>query len=158
MKKQFAVILVALVACGSGAPGWSQENQPRGPEITASQDGLANGFDAPPLSARLRAYWWWLNGNVDKAAITKDLEWMKKIGMGGGLIFDAGGPAGPTPTGPTFASPQWRDLFVHAVKEAHRLGLALSLSPQSGWNLGGPVVTPEDAALQSSCRVRRRRR
>ena len=83
---------------------------------------------------------------MDKAAITKDLEWMEKIGMGGGLIFDAGGAAGATPTGPVFNSPLWRELFKHAVQEADRLGLELTLSPQSGWNLGGPPVKPEQAA------------
>ena len=111
----------------------------------AANDDLAAAFDAPPLAARTRCFWWWLNGNVDKAAITKDLEWMKSIGMGGGLIFDAGQGAGPTPTGPMFGSPEWRELFVHAVKEAARLGLELGLSPQSGWNLGGPGVTPEQS-------------
>ncbi len=112
---------------------------------TAAEDDLAASFDSPPLAARTRCFWWWLNGNVDKAAITKDLEWMKSIGMGGGLIFDAGQGAGPTPTGPMFGSPEWTELFVHAVKEAARLGLELSLSPQSGWNLGGPSVTPEQS-------------
>ena len=106
-------------------------------------DSLAAGFSQPPLQARARAYWWWLNGNVNQAAITKDLEWMKKTGMGGGLIFDAGGPAGSVPAGPLFGSPAWVELFKHAVKEADRLGLELSLSPQSGWNLGGPSVKPE---------------
>ena len=52
---------------------------------------LEQQFANPPTQARLRAYWWWLNGNVTKEAITKDLEWMKPIGMGGGLVFDAGG-------------------------------------------------------------------
>ncbi|MEY3896320.1 MAG: hypothetical protein RLZZ214_1840 [Verrucomicrobiota bacterium] len=113
-----------------------------------ANDDLASAFDSPPLAARTRCFWWWLNGNVDQAAITKDLEWMKSVGMGGGLIFDGGGAAGPTPTGPLFGSPAWRELFVHAVKEADRLGLELSLIPQSGWNLGGPDVT-----LEQSCKV-----
>ena len=113
-----------------------------------AEDDLATAFDSPPLAARTRCFWWWLNGNVDKAAITKDLEWMKSVGMGGGLIYDGGGAAGPTPIGPMFGSPEWRELFVHAVKEAERLGLELSVSPQSGWNLGGPDVT-----LEQSCKV-----
>ena len=32
------------------------------------------------------------------------------------------------------------------VSEAERVGLELSLNIQSGWNLGGPIVTPERAA------------
>ena len=35
---------------------------------------LDNGWTNPPNSARLRAYWWWLNGNVTKESITRDLE------------------------------------------------------------------------------------
>ena len=113
-------------------------------------DTLEDGWTNPPIDARLRAYWWWLNGNVDKAAITKDLEWMKSIGMGGGLIFDAGGATqgghAPVPAGPLYGSPEWRELFKHALKEADRLGLELTLSAQSGWNLGGPCVRPEDSS------------
>ncbi len=113
---------------------------------TIGQTNLEKGFANPPLSARTRAYWWWLNGNVTKEAITKDLEWMKKTGMGGSLIFDAGEPAGPVPVGPMFGSKEWRELFKHAIKEADRLGLELTLSAQSGWNLGGPTVTADEAS------------
>jgi len=115
-----------------------------------AQDPLAGGWSNPPVQARLRAYWWWLNGNVTKEAITRDLEWMKTIGMGGGLIFDAGGATqgghAQVPQGPVFGSPEWRELFKHTLKEADRLGLEMGLSIQSGWNLGGPLVTPEKAA------------
>lgn len=114
------------------------------------QDPLVDGWNNPPVQARLRAYWWWLNGNVTKEAITKDLEWMKQIGMGGGLVFDAGGATqgghDPVPLGPLFGGPEWRELFKHTLKEADRLGLEIGLNLQSGWNLGGPLVTPERAA------------
>ena len=128
--------LLALALVGA-APLYSSAH------AAETSDALVAGFDAPPRNARLRAYWWWLNSNVNKAAITRDLEWMHKIGMGGGLLFDAGGPAGPTPCGPLYGSPQWRELFRHALHEADRLGLELTLNPQSGWNLGGPGVTPD---------------
>lgn len=95
-------------------------------------------------------FWWWLNGNVTEASITRDLEAMKNKGFRGALIFDAGGAEqqgnGQVPAGPLFGSPEWTKLFKHAVNEASRLGLELSLSIQSGWNLGGPDVTPQEAA------------
>ena len=119
-------------------------------QANGSGNALDEAFQNPPFQARLRAYWWWLNGNVTKEAITKDLEWMKQIGMGGGLVFDAGGATqgghASVPTGPLFGSPEWRALFTHALKEADRLGLELGLNIQSGWNLGGPMVTPDKAA------------
>jgi hypothetical protein len=117
------------------------------PFCRASQ--LESGFIDPPRDARLRAYWWWLNGNVTKAAITRDLEQMKAKGFGGALICDAGGAAqdgnAPVPHGPTFFTAQWRELYKHALREADRLGLEMSLNIQSGWNLGGPMIKPEDA-------------
>lgn len=47
----------------------------------------------------------------------------------------------PAHAGPAFDSAESTKLFVHACKEAKRLDLELSLNIQSGWNLGGPVVT-----------------
>jgi len=111
---------------------------------------LETGWENPPNEARLRAYWWWLNGNVTKQSITHDLEEMKAKGFGGAVIIDAGGAAqegnANVPHGPTFFTPAWRELYKHALREAGRLGLEMSLNIQSGWNLGGPIVTPEDAA------------
>ncbi|MFW6162575.1 MAG: glycosyl hydrolase, partial [Planctomycetota bacterium] len=114
---------------------------------------LAESFRDPPPEARLRCYWWWLNSHVTAEAITRDLEEMKDKGLGGAMIFDAGGATHrgnkPVPAGPTFLSDPWRALFRHAVQEADRLGLVLSLNIQSGWNLGGPSVTPKEAAKKA---------
>src|SRR5580658_1890647 len=111
---------------------------------------LEDVWNNPPTESRLRAYWWWLNGNVTKQSITLDLEQMKAKGFGGAVIVDANGSSqegnAPAPHGPTFFSPAWRELYKHTLREAHRLGLEISLNIQSGWNLGGPMVTPEDAA------------
>ncbi len=116
-----------------------------------AESTLETGWENPPNEARLRAYWWWLNGNVTKASITHDLEQMKAKGFGGAVIFDANGAAqegnDPVPHGPAFFTPEWRELYKHTLREASRLGLEISLNIQSGWNLGGPpdVVSQEDA-------------
>src|ERR1035437_2305630 len=140
-----------LVAAGAVILGvLAQTGIPGGCAGAAQADELEQGFTNPPNSARLRAYWWWLNGNVTKAAITRDLEEMKAKGFGGAVLFDANGATqdnnAPVPHGPTFFSPEWRELYKHTLREAGRLGLEISLNIQSGWNLGGPVVTKEDAA------------
>ena len=115
-----------------------------------AESSLEEGFVQPPQSSGVRCFWWWLNGNVCKEAITRDLEEMKAKGFSGALIFDAGGAEQrgnrQVPAGPMYMSDEWRELFKFAVAEAGRLGLELSLSIQSGWNLGGPVVTPEYAS------------
>lgn len=115
----------------------------------AQSDTLAANFKSPPQQYGIRCWWWWLNGNVTKETITRDLVEMKAKGFSGACIFDAGGQNqqgnSDVPEGPMFGTPRWRELFVHAVHEANRLGLVLSLSIQSGWNLGGPDVIPEEA-------------
>ena len=117
---------------------------------TLSLAELRAGFATPPEPARLRCYWWWLNGNTDKATITNDLEQMKAKGFGGALLVDAGGASQEGNLaildGPTFGSREWVDLFTHALREADRLGLEITLNITSGWNLGGPDVTPEQAS------------
>lgn len=108
---------------------------------------VEKGFVNPPAEARLRCYWWWLNSMATKESITRDLEQMKAKGYGGASIVDAGSSnyavAYKTKAGPVFMSPAWMELYKHAVKEAQRLGIELSVNVQSGWNPGGPTITPE---------------
>ena len=111
---------------------------------------LEKGFTTPPREARPDVLWWWLNSFVTKEGITRDLEAMKQKGIGGALIFDASpvdrwqdARTRQVPVGPAFMSPEWRVCFRHAVKEADRLGIELGVSITSGFNAGGPWVTPE---------------
>jgi hypothetical protein len=113
-------------------------------------DALLDGFLHPPPEARLRCYWWWLNGNTNETTITHDLEEMRAKGYGGALLVDADGSGQrdnrQVSAGPMFGTPRWRQMYRHALKEANRLGLEISLNVVSGWNLGGPMVTPERGA------------
>jgi len=100
-------------------------------------DTLEAGFQSPPVSAKPQTWWHWMNGNVTKEGITADLEAMKQIGLGGAEIFnpDCGIPPGPV----KFNSPEWHEMFRHAVREANRLGLQLEAHNCAGWSSsGGP--------------------
>ncbi|MCK4993000.1 MAG: glycoside hydrolase, partial [Bacteroidales bacterium] len=109
-------------------------------------------FKTPDTDYGVNCWWWWLNGNVNKAAITKDLEAMKSRNFHGAMIFDAGGHNQrgnkDIPKGPLYGSDEWNELFVFALDEAKRLGLQMGFNIQSGWNLGGPRVTPQYTAKQ----------
>ena len=139
----FVVLAVLLVSCSKSANVRNGEALPV---------GLRQGFTEPPRDAGVSCFWWWLNGNVTKEAITRDLEAMKAKGFSGAMIFDAGGANqggnSQVPAGPLYGSDEWRELYKHALKEGRRLGLNIGLSIQSGWNLGGPNVTPDFGAKQ----------
>jgi len=113
---------------------------------------LDEGFRNPPREAGVRCWWWWLNSNVTKEAITRDLQAMHDKGFSGAMIFDANGSGHRSnvnvPNGPMYASDEWAELYLHALNEAKRLDLKIGLSIQSGWNLGGPGVTLDDKAKQ----------
>ena len=118
------------------------------PDISqTAMDDLAKGFTQPPNAAKPRVYWWWLMSLVSKEGITRDLEEMQAKGVGGVLVFDASGWAGQMPIGvATFMSPGWRENFKHALREADRLGLEVSVNLCSGWDAGGPWITPAQAS------------
>src|SRR5690606_8052433 len=95
-----------------------------------SYNNLNAGFQNPPPESRLRCYWWWLNGMATKESITRDLEEMKAKGYGGASIVDAGSScydvAHKTKAGTVFMSPEWMELYQHAVKEADQIGIEIS--------------------------------
>ena len=103
---------------------------------------LKKEFVSPPDSARMWVWWFWLGDKVDRASITADLEAMKAQGIGGVTVYSISGP-GVSGKGPNYMSPEWRAMFKHTVQEAERLGLGVSAILCSGWNAGGPWITPE---------------
>ena len=114
--------------------------------LAVAHDALGENFLRPPDEAKPRVYWWWLNNLVSQQGITRDLEQFKAKGIGGVLLFNAGAPAGAMPSGPDFMSPAWREMVKHALAEAARLGLEVSINLCSGWDAGGPWITDETAS------------
>ena len=110
-------------------------------------DLLEKGFVNPPDAAKPRVWWHWTGGNITKEGITKDLEWMKRVGIGGAQMADIGYGSGQTIENKIeFFTPGWLDALRHAAAESDRLGLELSIFSSSGWSLtGGPWVKPEQA-------------
>ncbi len=101
---------------------------------------------APADGARMWTWWFWLADKVDRASITADLEALKAQGVGGVTVYSIAGPQVDTSNrGPDFMSPAWRELFRHTVDEAERLNMSVHMLHCSGWDAGGPWITPETA-------------
>jgi len=145
MNNRYLIIILFLL---STIYSRSQSDYSLAPITKINTEELVEKFKNPPGEAGMSSYWWWLNGVATKESITSDLEEMKAKGYGSASLIDAGGfnEVSVKPgKGPLFLSPEWMELFRHAVTEADRLGISLAVNVSSGWNPGGPYITPEYA-------------
>jgi alpha-L-rhamnosidase len=105
------------------------------------------GFADPPDEARPRAWWHWMDGNVDPEGIRLDLEWLHEVGVRGVQMFDGGmGTPLVVPRKVPFGSAEWQEALRLASRTARRLGLEFAVATSPGWSAaGGPWVRPTDA-------------
>lgn len=107
-------------------------------------DELRLAFQSPPETAKPGVYWYFMDGNLSKEEMTKDLESMVAVGINHVIFLEVGigVPRGPV----DFMSDEWQQLFVHAVREAERLGMRILMGAGPGWcGSGGPWVKPEQS-------------
>jgi hypothetical protein len=136
MRSVRAAVTAALLVMASGMPVAHPE----------TADSLRAGFADPPNGARPRVWWHWMNGNVTKDGIAKDLAWMQSVGIGGLQNFDAN-LATPQVVDKrlVYMTPEWKDAFRFAVGLAQEKGLEFAIAASPGWSeTGGPWVKPED--------------
>lgn len=111
-----------------------------------SQSSLFQQFQNPPNAAKPRVWWHWMNGNVTKEGIQKDLDWMQRTGIGGFQNFDANlfTPV-VVPTKLVFMTPEWKEAFKFTTLLADKKGLEMAIAGSPGWSVtGGPWVEPKD--------------
>lgn len=114
--------------------------------ITQAQTPILRGFQTPPNAAKPRVWWHWMNGNISKNGIEKDLNWMKEVGIGGFQNFDANlfTPV-VVPKKLVFMDAAWKDAFKFTAEYANKQGLEMAIAGSPGWSVtGGPWVEPKD--------------
>ena len=135
-----AMCVALLAACGNVDSGRSADLPANEPELEA----LYGQFLTPPSSAKPGVYWYFMDGNQTRDAMTADLEAMADVGLNSVIFLEVniGVPRGPV----DFMSEEWQENFAHAVRTAERLGMEVILGTGPGWaGSGGPWVRPEDA-------------
>jgi hypothetical protein len=115
---------------------------------TNTRIDIEDAFDNPPLPARPGVFWDWLNGNITKEGITRDLKAMSSKGIMRAEIWDvrANQNTQMIPAGESFLGDKSVELIKHALAEGKRLGMSIGLIASSGWNAGGSWVTPDWAS------------
>src|SRR6185437_3487918 len=144
MKRKTIVLTMtagAVLAAPGTAAVWAQSMG------TATGEALSQGFVTPPDSAKPRTWWHWTNGNVTETGITKDLEWMKRVGIGGFQLVDvASGNGQVVEPKINFGTEEWYHAVRHSAELAKQLNLEMSIFSCAGWSMaGGPWVTPQMA-------------
>jgi hypothetical protein len=114
--------------------------------VNIDYQALKEGFYKVPQEAKMRTWWFWMNGVATKKSITQDLEGMKSNGIAGAILIDNGG--GYSPLGPVFMGKDWKDLFAHVIVESDRLGIEISLNIQSGAGDPGNPNIEDDNGLK----------
>jgi hypothetical protein len=137
MRRASAICVAAAGVLAAAGAVWAQ----------SAGIALEQGFRTPPDAAKPRTWWHWTNGNVTEDGITKDLEWMKRVGIGGFQLVDVASGSGQVVEPKiNFGTEEWYHAVRHSAEDAKRLGLEMSIFSSPGWSeAGGPWVKPEQA-------------
>lgn len=103
-------------------------------------------FQQPEPDTHVIAWWHWLNGNITRDGITRDLEAMKAVGINQATFLNVWRdmPDADVPQKARFNSPEWWGMVRWAMQEATRLDMSLGAANCDGWSeSGGPWITPE---------------
>jgi hypothetical protein len=108
-------------------------------------DSLEQGFANPPDSTKPWCYWYWISDNMSREGITRDLEAMKRVGIGEALIGNI--YLDDVTIGNVKAlSEEWWGMVEHAIREGGRIGVDIGFFNCPGWSQsGGPWIQPHQA-------------
>ena len=80
--------------------------------VSVRANSLDSSFANPPDQTKPRCYWYWMDGQISKEGITRDMEAMKRVGIGEGYIgIIEGGDQVKA------LSEEWWQLIEHAVRD-----------------------------------------
>ncbi|GAA4281304.1 glycosyl hydrolase [Gaetbulibacter aestuarii] len=107
---------------------------------------VKSGFVTPKPDNTLWCYWYWIGDDISKEGITKDLEAMKKAGIGSAFIGNINPEEkdGRVP----MLSEDWWGHMVHAVNEGKRLGVNIGVFNCPGWSQSGGPWIKADMAMR----------
>lgn len=109
-------------------------------------NNILKNFETPSSDNTVWCYWYWINDDISKKGITKDLEAMKKAGIGTAFIGNIN-PAGVDGKVPLF-SDEWWECMVHAVTEGKRIGVDIGIFNCPGWSQSGGPWVKSDMAMR----------
>ena len=101
-----------------------------------------------PQKARPWTRWWWMGNAVDSGNIRLQLQQFHDAGIGGVEIVPIYGVKGAEDKFIKYLSPQWMAMLDYTVAEAKARDMGVYISVGTGWPIGGPQVSTQDAATK----------
>jgi hypothetical protein len=148
------VTLTSIVRRRAWLGGWilllgvlfaQQQSAPAQAPDTPHRSAETVDWPETTQTARPWTRWWWHGSAVDPSNLTELLEKYRDAGLGGVEITCIYGVQDNQARNRQYLSDEWVQAVQHVLREAGRLDLGVDLPAGSGWRMGGPSVTPEDA-------------
>ena len=136
MKRLLLAILVAIAAFTAGH--------------VAGQDRITS--PQPVNTRKPWVRWWWPGSAVDRESLTRQMEELARVGVGGVEITPIYGARGYEQRYIRFLSPEFMAMLEHVAREGQRLGLGIDMATGTGWPFGGPWVDKDNALARAVLR------
>jgi hypothetical protein len=138
-------VLVALVMAMAAIAGGGTAGQDRAAQERAEWARAAN-------TRKPWVRWWWPGSAVDRDSLTRQLEELARIGVGGVEITPIYGARGYEPRYIDFLTPEFMAMLEHVGREGQRLGLGIDMATGTGWPFGGPWIDKDHALAKAVLR------
>ena len=113
-----------------------------------AQNKMGTEFKNSPSSVQTGTYWYWIESNISREGVIKDLEAMKAAGINRAFIANIGGAGTGDPNASRkveFMSKEWWDITHAALKKATELDIEIGIFNSPDWSQsGGPWIKPEE--------------
>jgi len=130
-KKLIHFFLLPLISASVATTGFAQTEWP----------GITE-------TAKPWTRWWWMGSAVDEKNIALQLDTLAASGIGGVEIVPIYGAKGFENRYLKYLSPEWMKVLDFTVSRAKANGMGVDVAVGTGWPIGGPQVSPEDAAVK----------
>jgi hypothetical protein len=127
-------LLSLLVACNNNKQSVSTED-------------LFSKFTNPPAEARTFTRWWWNGDCVEEKELLRELDVMKKAGIGGVEINPISMPATVKDVNCDcydWLSPEWNNMVKKTIEGAKEREMIVDLIVGSGWPFGGRFLSKDE--------------
>ncbi len=139
-RSRLAVVVATAVAVAALVRVAAQ------PASTHTVDDARKAFDTPPDDARVMMRWWWFGPATTEAQIARDLEAMKRAGLGGAEIQPVYPLALDEPAGGVVNMRFLSDEYLGALRVANERAARSACGSTSRSAAGGRMAAPPSAS------------